>query len=255
MALDALQVVQTILVAATGLVYLYVGYRLAKRRVEGPNKLAASLFATWWLVLGGLQIVALGQRIAASLGVLDVAFHVTITEITFLALCVALWALLYYLVFVLTGARRAMLPITVFYAGFYIWILYLIVSLQPTGATLSETGSVTLAYASEPAPWVVGVLLALLLGPVLVAAVGYFRLFFRVEGTTQRYRIGLIAVTLLGWFGSSAIASAAGVSRNAYWAPVSSLLGLAAAVAIYFAYQPPAPLRRRYGLEAIGDEA
>ena len=252
---DALILTQTVLTALTAIVYLYVGYHLARRRVEGPNRLAAALFATWWIILGGLQIMTLVGRLLSDSGVRDLAVHLTLAEIELLALCIALWALLYYLVFVLTGTRRAMMPLAIFYGAFYVWILYLILSLHPMGVKDAPTGGVQLDFAEEAPGYATFAFIVLLLGPVLVGAIGYFRLYFRVQGTTQRYRIGMIAVTLIAWFGSAAIASASGVSNAAWWRPASTFLGLLAALAIYFAYRPPAFLRRRYGLESVNADA
>ena len=253
MAVDALAALKLSLAAASAGVYSYVGTRLWNRRVEGPGRLAARLFAAWWVLLGGISAVSVGMGFLAAAGVADLALYLTIIEVYFLLLCVALWALLYYLVYVLTGSRRAVVPIATFYALFYVWILYLITSIHPQAVKI-----VDLSYRLDPqpqtSPAVTGVLLSLLLGPVLVAAVGYFRLFFRVEGRTQRYRIGLIAITLLAWFGSSGVAAVVGVSNEPWWGAVNSVLGLAAAVSIYFAYQPPSYVRRRFGIAAVGEE-
>jgi hypothetical protein len=144
--------------------------------------------------------------------------------------------------------------LAVFYALFYVWILFILTSLHPTSVKADG-----FAYQMEPKPAfdppVAVAFIGLLLGPVLGAALGYFRLYFRVEGRTQRYRIGLIAVTLLTWFSSSALAAALNVSGRAWWSLLSSLLGLAAAFSIYFAYQPPRYVRRRFGIAAFGEEA
>ncbi|SRR5581483_3769214 len=253
MAVDALSGIKLALSAASAGVYAYVGVRLWSRRVEGPGRLAAKLFAAWWVLLGAVSALTVGLGLFAAAGVADLALYLTLIEIEFLILCVALWALLYYLVYVLTGSRRAVAPLAAFYALFYVWILYLITSAHPQGVKI-----VGLSYQLDPqpdaSPVVTTALLALLLGPVLLGALGYFRLYFRVEGRTQRYRIGLIAITLFAWFGSSGAAAVAGFNDEAWWGVVNSLLGLAAAVSIFFAYQPPAYVRRRWGIAAVGEE-
>lgn len=241
------------LTLASAIVYAYVGARLSRRQVEGEAKLAAQLFAAWWVLLGAVTAITAAQGIAALAGVTDLAFYLTAVELEFLVLTIALWALLYYLVYVLTGSRVAMLPLTIFYSAFFVWILYLVALVRFDRVDL-DGAAATLHPTVQVSPAVTGVLLVALLGPVLVAAVGYARLFFRVEGRTQRYRIGLVAVTLLAWFGSSAIASATGASKIVWWPIVSGLLGLAAAVSIFFAYQPPSFIRRRFGISAVGED-
>lgn len=253
MAADALDLLKLLLTCVSGVVYAYVATRLWKRPVEGPARLAAKLFATWWALLGGLTLLSVLTSALAAAGVNDVALYLTLIEVDFLVICIAFWALLYYLVYVLTGSRKVMAPIATFYALFYVWLLFVITSLH-----IQAVKIVGLSYQPDPQPDldpIVGfVLVALLLGPVLVASVGYLRLYFRVEGRTQRYRIGLIAVTLFAWFGSSALATVLSINQQPWWSLVSSALGLAAALSIYFAYQPPAFVRRRFGILAVGEE-
>jgi hypothetical protein len=253
MASVLVDVSQTALDVATMAVYAYVGWRLSRRRVEGSARLANKLFATWWVLLAGLTGLTVVQRIVASMGVEDLAFYLTLVEIQLLILCVALWALLYYFVYVLTGSRRAMAPITMFYAAYYVALVFLVTARHPTGVTLAGQTAV-IEFANDANPIVLGVLATLFLGPVLVAAAGYVRLFFRVQEPTQRYRIGLIAATILVWFGTAAAASVTGLSQLAWWRTISSLLGLGAAMTIYLAYQPPRFVRRRYGVRPVNEE-
>jgi phosphotransferase system glucose/maltose/N-acetylglucosamine-specific IIC component len=249
-----LDVTQTSLDIAIVAVYGFVGWVIARRRVEGPARLANSLFSTWWAILAILTALGIAQRFAAVAGVADLAFYLTMTEIELLLLCVALWALLYYLVYVLTGSRKAMIPITIFYAMYYVWTLFLIFSRHPTGVALSGA-TTTLVFEREANPLATFAFLVIFLAPVIIAAAGYFRLFFRVHERTQRYRIGLISTTLLVWFGSSAVASSAGFYHLEWWPVISSLLGLLAAFLIYMAYQPPRFVRARWGIHAVTEEA
>lgn len=240
------------LTGISAVVYAYVGWRLSRRPVEGDARLAARLFAAWWILLGGVTAIGAAEGFTALAGIDDLALYVTATQLIFLGLVVALWALLYYLVYVLTGSRRAMWPISVFYAAFFVWILYLMAEARYDRVDLDGANAV-LHTPVEFSRAVTGILVGLILGPVLVAAGGYVRLFFRVEGRTQRYRIGLVAVTLLTWFGSSALATALGAAKIPWWPLVSGALGLLAAVSIYCAYQPPAFVRRRFGIAAVDE--
>ena len=254
MAVAIVDLSQTGLDLATVAMYGYVGWRLSRRRVDGPARLANNLFATWWVLLAGLTALTVVQRAAAVAGVDDLAFYLTILEIQLLVLCVALWALLYYFVYVLTGSRRAMAPITIFYAAYYVGLVFLVTARHPTGI-VRDGATATLRFANEASGPANLIVLVLLLGPVLVGAAGYFRLFFRIEEPTQRYRIGLIAVTILVWFGIAAGASVAGLAQLAWWRAASSLLGLGAAISIYFAYQPPRFVRERYGVRPVNEES
>ncbi|MEA3202138.1 MAG: hypothetical protein QOE90_3566 [Thermoplasmata archaeon] len=236
--------------SASAVVYFYVGARLGRRRVGGDARLAAQLFSTWWILLGALTAGGIVQSMLALSKVSDLALYEMLVEVELLILVAAFWALLYYLSYVLTGSRRAMIPITAFYAGIFLWLLYIVDSIQYDRVDIVGA-TATLHSATTVDPTIGLVLLALLLGPVLVGAVGYVRLYFQVEGRTQRYRIGLVAATLVTWFGSSGLATVSGASKIAWWPLVSGLLGLAAAICIFFAYQPPGFIQRRFGIEAV----
>jgi hypothetical protein len=238
----------------TGVVYAYVGRVTARRRVEGEGKLAADLFALWWYALGAITASGAITRVLAWSGVRDVGIFAAVTHVSLLVLCVALWALLYYLVYLFTGNRRWLVPLSAFYVVYYLAMLYYVVLRQPIGVTVTDW-AVKLEYAN-PAPVVsTAVIVLLLIVPPLVGAAGYARLFWRVTEPTQRYRIGMVSFTLLGWFGSALGAYGTGISTDPWWQAVSRLIGLAAALLIYAAYRPPGWVQRRWGVRSIEAEA
>lgn len=244
--------VSALLSLAAAAVYGYVGWRLSRRHVEGPSRLASSLFSTWWaciaLVTGGGALVRLG----VVTGVVDFPLYLTWTYLSLLVLCLSLWALLYYLAYLLTGSRRAFVPITAFYVLLFAWFVYLVTAAHPQGVEV-QGARIAPIYEQPIEGTPVALALAAILGPHLVASVGYFRLFFKVEGRTQRYRIGLVAATIFAWFLSSALASATQASRSDWWLLASALIGLAASLVILAAYVPPRWVRRRYGIASIDE--
>ena len=95
-----------------------------------------------------------------------------------------------------------------------------------------------------------------LLGPQMVAAVAYARLFTKVHDRTQRYRIAMLTGSILVWFGTSAAVGATSDPQevNVAWQVMSRLLSIAAALAILAAYRPPRWVQRRYAIRSLDNE-
>lgn len=238
---------------ATAIMYAYVGYVITRRPTTGDARLATNLFATWWVGLALTTLGGVANRVLGYLHVTDVALYTTITYAVFLALMISLWGLLYYLLYLFTGTRRWLWPVTAFYVALYVYTLYLIAVAKPIGVKV-QAWSVTMEYANQPTGWTVVVFFIALLVPILLGAIGYARLYFRVEGRTPRYRIGMVSSTFVLWFGSSLVVTILQTNTSPAWQVMSRFIGLAAAVAIYFAYRPPAWVRARYGIRAIDEE-
>lgn len=249
---DAWFVVASLLGLAGSVVYGYVGWRLSRRRVEGPSRLASGLFSVWWAAIAATTGIGALVRLGVVAGVVDLPLYLTWTYLSLLFLVLALWALLYYLVYLLTGSRRAFGPITAGYAALFVYYVYLVTAARPRGLSV-EGSRVVLDYAEPIQGVALLVALVAMLGPHLVAAAGYFRLFFKVEGATQRYRIGLVSATIFAWFLSAALGAATEASRNDWWLVASAAIGLAASLVILMAYVPPAWVRRRYGVASVDE--
>jgi hypothetical protein len=84
-------------------VYLFLGWRLALRRVSAGARLPAAQFALFWL---GLAAVTLGGAALSMLAVFTLpsdALVVTVVHLEILLLCAMLWGLLGYLSYLYTG--------------------------------------------------------------------------------------------------------------------------------------------------------
>lgn len=235
---------------ATAAVFAYVGVIVLQRRVsEAGSVRALRLFATWWFALATLTTANAAQLLLASAGVTALSAHVAFATLGVVPLTVALWALLYYLLYIYTGNERLFWPLTIVYAFITVWFLYLIVWLDPVAVNVTKW-TVTLEYANQTAlEGSLGVaLLALLLGPILVAATLYGSLFFRAPTPDARYRIGMVSGAFLLWFGHPILANAAGLTDVAWWPLVSRIVSLVATFMVLAAYQPPGFVRARLGI-------
>jgi hypothetical protein len=235
---------------AAASLYAYVGWRLSRRRVSAEARTASLLFTVWWYGLAGTTVLSGIQALAASLGSLDLPLAITSTYVSLLLICLALWGLLFYLVYVFTGSNRALWPLTALYIAYYMMLVYYVTAGRPNGIEVRRWGT-ALAYETPFQGLAVTIIIVLLLAPQILGALAYLTLYFRVKERTQRYRVALVSLSILVWFGSSFVASNAGLSSNDSWQVASKFIGLAAATTILFAYVPPAWIQRRYGIQAV----
>jgi hypothetical protein len=239
-----------LLFAVAGSIYALVGRVAIRRRVHGEGQLASTLFGVWWFALAGLQGISALVRVLAAMGHLTLPTYTAITSVSLLVFSAAIWALVYYLFYILTGSRRVLIPLTVFYSLYYASLVYLVAYQVPNGVHVSPW-DVRILYEREVGGAPLAAIVLALLVPPLIGALGYARLYFRVEDATQRYRIGLVSATIAVWFGVALFAWSIDIGAAPWWQFVSRLIGLAAALLIYAAYRPPGWVRRRYGVRPI----
>lgn len=250
--------IAAVLSVATACLYLYVGSVVRQRAVSREARLARDLFAAWWFILGlsGLLgvlpiVLYLGDR-------LPVWLYLTFSQLSLLAIFTALWALQCYLVYLYRGSHRALIPLGVFYLALYVFIAGLLmwVVVEHPYERIVDNGFTLVAEPRFEIGRGVGLVAVLiLLGPQMVAAAGYFRLYFKAKDRTQKYRIALLSGAILGWFGTSLAATAADANEGQAWQLASRLIGLAAGAVILAAYKPPRWIRQRYGIRSLADPA
>lgn len=238
---------------ATAGVFAYVGALMLRRSVgDAGARRAMGTFAAWWFSLAVLTAAGAARMTLAAAGNLDLLPHLVLSELAVVPLVVALWGLLYYLLYIYTGNGRLFWPLTVAYGAVLAWFVYLTWWLQPV-RIVARTWNVDIEYARADAlegP-IGAVALALILGPVLIAAALYASLLFRATDRGVRYRIGMVSGAFLLWFGSSAIASIAELTTADWWPPLARLVGLLATFMVLAAYRPPAAVRAWLGVEDV----
>jgi hypothetical protein len=235
-------------------IYYYVGRVLSKRRVASPDaRLAWMLFVVWWYALGTSTLVGALLSLLGAFNIVGLPLFITLTQFNLLAICVALYGLMYYLLYLFTGNRRLLTPLTLFYIAYYILIIYYIQSRMPVGVTVGRWNA-SLEYAQGPGGPVFIVALLLLIFPQVIGSLAYFTLYFRVKNVTQKYRILLVSWSIIIWFMSAFLASIAGFGGQDWWQVTSRLIALSASLAILLAYDPLPWIRRRLGVSSIIEE-
>ncbi|MCI4326837.1 MAG: hypothetical protein L3K16_04280 [Thermoplasmata archaeon] len=231
-------------------VYAYVGSRLYERPVSAHARLPSAQFALWWWGLGGTGVVSGVEAILYSVGHLTFALALTAYLLTVLADSIILWGLVGYLLYIYTG-KYHLLELTGFYAAFYISVIYWIVSNGPNGVDLAS-GIPTITYAHILTGPVLDFVVIGLVFPELIASILYLSLFFRTTDRTLRYRIGMVSAALFVFYGAAFFKPSTGSPE--LWTLVTALLDVGSAILALFAYFPPEPLQRAWGITPVPRE-
>jgi len=242
---------QTIILVTGGLCF-YIGAQLGKRQpTEAGDRLAWTAFRVWWLALGlNVALDAVNDSLGL-LGVDSLVFHLILSISTTMLLCIALWGLLCYLIYLFTGNPNWAWPLAGFYGLVFVSLIaYLFLVLRPVGM-FNENGVTSLQYANDAPELSILIIALFILLPQILAALAYFSLFFRLKDQSQKYRVLLVSISILVWFGSPLIALGLGLSDLPWWVLASRLLGLAAVIVIYWAYYPPQFIQRRFRVASI----
>lgn len=236
-------------------IYYYVGRVLGRRHLSSTeSNLAWYLFITWWYALGTSTLSGAMLSLLGAFGVAGVALFTTFTLVNLLAICVALHGLMFYLLYLFTGNRKLLGPLTVFYVAYYILLIYYVLAGDPIGVSVNRW-SATLEYQSPIRGPLFLIVLFLLVLPQIIGSLAYFTIYFRVKTVTQKYRILLVSWSIIVWFMSSLIASLSGLAQSDAWQVLSRFIALTASLTILFAYQPPSWIKRRFHVTSIVEEA
>lgn len=206
---------------------------------------AGRLFAFWWYALG---LLALVQGLASVFGAFDITEswpYVLTLHLGNAVQVVALWALLYYVVYVYTGRRGFFWPLTAFYAVVLVGILYYIQSIvnnQNPSVIITEWDAGLDVDIARGDP-ILQLLLAALIVPQLGALIAYFTIMLRAKDREQRFRVLVISASLFIWLASSYVASATATINEAFWAVAGRGLAVAAGFMVIFAFRPPQAVR------------
>jgi hypothetical protein len=238
--------------AFAGGIFLYVGGRISQRGVSSGYRLASRQFSIWWIGFGIATLSVAVERILAGFGALTASLAITTLYADLLFLCVAMWGLLGYLVFMYRG-KHALVPLSIFYAGFYLALLFEITAALPSGFTV-DSGTVNVTFSSAIDSPVVAVLILLLFIPEVVASVFYLSLAWYARASTARNRVLLVGGGILFFLFATSFLPSVGVLSGVLHTVVSGLLASMGAVLVYMAYFPPALLRARLGLLSISEE-
>lgn len=232
-------------------VYAYVGTLLARRSVSDEAAGAWQAFVAWWFWLAAASFVNPVMVVLFMTGTLTPWLHHTLAQISLGLVFLALTGLIRYLLFVYKGPDVPVWPIKGFFLALFGYVLALAAWTGTPVVIRVADHALEATYARAFPAGHVAVLLVLLVVPALGAALAYMRLFWKVEARTQRYRIAMVSIAIVVWFGASLVAQAVGASGTLTWRILSQAIAVTASLVILAAYLPPNWVRARYGIEAI----
>lgn len=238
---------ETLLLAAiiglgTAILYGFVGRTVARRQVSERNRLANTLFATWWYALSVSTIITAGLSVAYYLGKQDLSLHFTATLLNVLVICVALWSLLFYMIFLFTGKNGVVGPLAVAYVLYFFFLVYFLLENQAVGVK-TDGWTTELDFARETRGFLFGLVLVLLVFPQILAGLALVGFSLGLQDFERRLRAIIVGVSIVVWFGSAFAGTLLGVVNTVGWQVFSRFVGLAAATAVLLAYRPPRPVR------------
>lgn len=236
-----LPIVSVALSLASAAMFFLVARTVWIRPVSQESQRARNAFVLWWAILGGVTIVGIVVQLP---GVpITVPGYLAFTVVALALICVGLWGLLYYLLFLFTNRRNLALPLALGYIVYFAFLTAFILSGNPTSIEHTKWGP-QLEYEDQvdsgPIYWAAILLLIL---PPFLAAAGYLSLYWKVDNPVQKRRILMVSMSILVWFGSSLLSSGAGEGEADWWRLASRLIGLAAATTIYYAYRGLKPAK------------
>lgn len=229
---------------ATGALLIYAGFRVARRQASGEARLALRMFATWWFAVAAVILISGSPTLLYLAGVTSLSIHVALVYAVAAPLAVALWALLYYLVYIYTGRRWAIWPLGGAYALFFLFELYYFSAFGERRLDVTDWSVRTVGGAFPPT-WLSLTFAVLLAVPILVVIVAYGRLYFRVKDRPHRYRVALISSAFLAWFGAVLVGYLLGWDRAEWFPLVYEAPGVIASLLVVAAFRPPRWVQRR----------
>src|SRR5688572_8259697 len=159
---------------AAASIYAYVGWRLSRRVVASVEaKLAWQSFTVWWYGLAATTLVGGLLDLFGALGLTILPFFITATYINLLVICLALWGLLYYLIYLFTGNNQLLLPLAIFYILYFAFLVYYITASAPEGINV-ERWDTSLDYRTPLTGPFFLLLIGLLLLPQVIGGLAYF---------------------------------------------------------------------------------
>lgn len=235
--------------ASAAILFGLAGRLVARREVPPPSRAANLAFSAWWWSAASIMLLLCAGNVLGLAGVMDVDLHVALLHVKALPLSLALGSLMFYLLFLFTGRQGVLKPVAAAYAAHFAFTTWFFGQAGPW--TTQVTTWDVRVVPEEPMHGPLGVLFgALLAGPFILTCVGYLLLAFRVGSREQRFRVGLIALSLGQWFLVLLVSFLLGLEDREWFSLLYQVPGLVAGVLVVVAFRPPAWLRARLGLAA-----
>ena len=120
-------------------IYYYVGRVLSQRKPSSPDsRLAWRMFIVWWYALAATTLSGALLSLLGALGIVGVPLYITVTLVNLLTICVALYGLNFYLLYLFTGNRNLLGLLTAFYIIYYMLLVYYVQASDPISVSVER---------------------------------------------------------------------------------------------------------------------
>lgn len=225
---------------------------VSNRKVSGDAQWALFGFAAWWAALAinsGVSVI--GKLAQLWLGWSPSAY-VGFIGITFLIIMYGLAGLQYYLSYLVSGWWNAWKPISAYYLALFGYTMFLVDKSRALSVGIdSETGALDVEYAVDLDGSIHLAIFSLaLIVPVLIGAIAYASFFFRVHDRSQRFRIAMVSLGFIVWFGVGLYGSL-GAYSGLYWTLFTKAIAAIAIWVNYQAFRPSPWMQERFGIQPL----
>lgn len=252
MPLTATLVAGSALALLSAAAFAYVGWRLRRRPVEGDHATAWHLFLVWWFAVAAEFATSGTLSLLAGAGLIDHVGYATVIYLNLALLAAAIFGLMYYLLYLFTGSPRIAWVLVPLYAFYWTLLVYIVTWMDPAGVGVGSWRAF-LTFDRIIGPEFRALSAALGRWAPIAGALAYLSLLRPTDDPTKRYRIVLVAASVLAWAVSQEIAANVRLAPD-WWTVANRLADLAAAAAMFLAYVPPAWVRRRLRVRSIDEE-
>lgn len=226
----------------TGVGFAFVA-ALALRRWPERGQSAWTMFALFWASAAIIWVTQGLGSLAGYLGYASLPLIAALDQVNNPFYCLAAASLLYYVLYVLTGREKLLVPVLLYYLVVLFFLRLRVETAHRTGIRIEDWG-VRFDYATPLQGTAYTLTLAALSGPLLLAILAYGSLWLRAGSRAARYRIALVTTALFGWIGLETISFATGLSGSTAGELTRRLVALASTLVVVAAFEPPPPIRR-----------
>ncbi len=239
--------------AVVAVLYGFVAWTIAGRKVSDAGRLPNQSFALWWWGLAVLTGAGVVRTVGLGFAAPTLPGYMTYLHFVLLLIMVAFAGMLYYFLYLWSGRNNLWVPISLFYFGLYIFFVYYIMLQEPSG--FDAEGN--LVYANDLSGTIWGTIISVtwLLPPIIGAGL-YLSLVRKVREPLLRFRIALVASSIIVWFLIVIGGSLTGAATEAsdWWTYLSRIIAALAAIFTFIAYRPPRAVRKLFNLEVDIEE-
>ncbi|MHB8604965.1 MAG: hypothetical protein ACYDCK_06875 [Thermoplasmatota archaeon] len=234
-------------VAASALAVV-VGVLIGLADRERPRADPLTFFALFWIGVGVAGFADSVTALAFAVASPGLALAVAALHVRVVFGMLSSFAIAYYLIYIFSGSRRALIPLGVGYGVAFVFVQYVLALRAPLGVH-AVTWGVALEFPDGGARFA-PIVATLLIVPPLLATIAYASLLRVVEGSAQRARIVAISFALLVILAGSFLRVSD--PSQAGWIVVQRLASVAATLLVLAFVRPPAWLAARWPLQPLG---